>query len=72
MWITPDDENPGGTGYTVLTDGAAAGDIGAARRCLDMFDGRDETAVTDARRGGALPGCGSAIPTGSRPNAVVG
>ena len=50
VWITPDDENPNGADILVLTDGAAAGDIGAWRRCLDMFDGRDETAVTDARR----------------------
>ena len=50
VWITPDDENPNGADILVLTDGAAAGDIGAWRRCLEMFDGRDETAVTDARR----------------------
>ena len=39
VWITPDDENPNGADILVLTDGAAAGDIGAWRRCLEMFDG---------------------------------
>ena len=50
IWITPDDENPNAADILVLTDGAPAGDIRAWRRCLEMFDGRDETAVTEARR----------------------
>ena len=73
VWITPDDENPNGADILVLTDGAAAGDIGAWRRCLEMFDGRDETAVTDAAAGGAITRLRiTTLPTGSRPNAVVG
>lgn len=50
VWITPEDENPNGADILVLTDGAVAADIAGYRRCLEMFDGRDETAVTDARR----------------------
>ena len=50
VWITPDDENPNGAEYVVLTDGAEAGDLAAYKRCFDMFDGRDEEAVSAARR----------------------
>lgn len=50
IWITSDDENPNGADILVLTDGAPAGDVGVWRRCLEMFDGRHETAVTEARR----------------------
>jgi DNA polymerase III subunit chi len=50
VWITPEDENPNGADILVLTDGAVAADISGYRRCLEMFVGRDETAVTDARR----------------------
>lgn len=50
VWITPEDENPNGADILVLTDGAETPGIGEFRRCLDMFDGRDETAVADARR----------------------
>ena len=50
VWITPDDENPNGADILVLTDGATAGEITAWRRCLEMFDGRDDAAVAEARR----------------------
>lgn len=50
VWITPDEENPNGADILVLTDGAVSAEIGGYRRCLDMFDGRDEAAVADARR----------------------
>ena len=50
IWITPDEENPNGADILVLTDGVTSRDIGAWRRCLDMFDGRDEVAVAEARR----------------------
>lgn len=50
IWITPDEENPNGAEILVLTDGAVSSEIGAYRRCLEMFDGRDEAAVADARR----------------------
>jgi DNA polymerase-3 subunit chi len=50
VWITPDDENPNGADILVLTDGTTAGEITAWRRCLEMFDGRDDAAVAEARR----------------------
>lgn len=50
VWITSDDENPNGADILVLTDGATAGEITAWRRCLEMFDGRDDAAVAEARR----------------------
>lgn len=50
VWITPDDENPNASEILVLTDGAAAADMGVWRRCLEIFDGRDEGVVTEARR----------------------
>ena len=50
IWITPNDENPNGAGILVLTDGASAGDVSAWQRCIEIFNGRDETAVSEARR----------------------
>jgi len=50
VWITADEENPNGADILVLTDGAQSAEIGSYRRCLKMFDGRDEAAVADARR----------------------
>lgn len=50
VWVTSDDENPNGADILVLTDGATAGEITAWRRCLEMFDGRDDAAVAEARR----------------------
>jgi DNA polymerase-3 subunit chi len=50
VWITPDEENPNGADILVLTDGAESAEVANYRRCLEMFDGRDEAAVADARR----------------------
>lgn len=50
VWITPDEENPNGADILILTDGAESSEVSNYRRCLEMFDGRDETAVADARR----------------------
>ena len=50
VWITVDDENPNGSDILILTDGAAASDIDAWRRCLEIFDGQNEAMVTEARR----------------------
>ena len=50
IWITPNNENPNGAGILVLTDGASAGDVSTWQRCIEIFNGRDETAVTEARR----------------------
>ena len=50
LWITPDEENPNEADILVLTDGVESAEISNYRRCLEMFDGGDETAVADARR----------------------
>ena len=50
VWITPDEANPNGADILVLTDGVESAEIGNYCRCLEMFDGRDEVAVADARR----------------------
>ena len=50
VWITADEENPNGADILVLADSAESADIGSYRRCLEMFDGRDDAAVADARR----------------------
>lgn len=49
IWITPDDENPNGATILVLTDGMTSSRVAAFDRCLDMFDGRDDSAVSAAR-----------------------
>ena len=49
IWLTETDENPNGAQFLFLTDGAAAGDLAGFERCFDLFDGRDEVAVADAR-----------------------
>src|SRR5579863_5021192 len=48
--ITSDADNPNGADVLFLIDGAEAGDISPYRRCILLFDGRDEAAVTEARR----------------------
>ena len=49
IWITSDEENPNGATILVLTDGTTSSAIAAFDRCLEMFDGRDDGAVADAR-----------------------
>lgn len=49
VWLTPDEENPNGATVLMLIDGRDAASKGDYDRCLDMFDGRDETAVQAAR-----------------------
>ena len=50
IWITPDDENPNCAGILVLTDGASAGDVSTWQKCIEIFNGQDENAVSEARR----------------------
>ncbi|HEU0070024.1 MAG TPA: DNA polymerase III subunit chi [Alphaproteobacteria bacterium] len=50
IWLTAQDENPNGASILVLTDGATAASLPSYARCLDVFDGADETAVADARQ----------------------
>jgi DNA polymerase-3 subunit chi len=49
IWLTTTDENPNSAEILVLTDGAASQRMADYERCLEMFDGKDETAVAAAR-----------------------
>ncbi len=49
VWLTAKDENPNGASILILSDGAASDRFGEYERCLEMFDGRDEAAVAQAR-----------------------
>ena len=49
IYLTATEENPNGAGLLVLTDGLEPGFIDGFERCLDLFDGKDEAAVTAAR-----------------------
>ncbi len=50
IWLSHGDDNPNGATVLVLVDGVEAGDLAGFSRCLDLFDGNDETAVAAARR----------------------
>ena len=50
IWITAEDDNPNGAEILIVTDGAAADGLETYKRCLEMFDGRNEEAVDEARR----------------------
>ena len=49
VWLTDADENPNGATVLVLTDGAESENVAGFERCLELFDGRDESAVAAAR-----------------------
>jgi DNA polymerase-3 subunit chi len=49
IWLTTKDENPNLATILVLTDGAMSDNLPSYARCLDVFDGADETAVAQAR-----------------------
>ncbi len=49
IWLTTTEENPNGARLLVLTDGMAAARPDAFDRCLDLFDGENETALAAAR-----------------------
>ena len=49
IWLTHLDENPNGAGFLFVADRARSGRVGDYKRCFELFDGRDETAVDDAR-----------------------
>jgi DNA polymerase-3 subunit chi len=49
IWLTAKDENPNQASILVLTDGAMSDHLPNYARCLDVFDGADETAVAQAR-----------------------
>jgi DNA polymerase-3 subunit chi len=49
VFLTVADENPNAAQVVFLVDGAEPGDIAGYERCVLMFDGRDEEALTQAR-----------------------
>ena len=49
IFMTVEDENPNGAQVIFLVDGAEPGDISGYERCVLMFDGRDEDALSRAR-----------------------
>ena len=49
IWLTDRADNPNEATVLFLVDGVEAEDLAAFARCCDLFDGRDEAAVTAAR-----------------------
>jgi len=49
VWLTEADEIPNDATILILTDGARSDRIADFARCLEIFDGKDETAVATAR-----------------------
>ncbi len=50
VYLTTDEENPNGAQVRFLVDGAEASDLSPYTRVVYLFDGRDATAVAQARR----------------------
>jgi DNA polymerase III subunit chi len=50
IWLTERDENANGAQFLFLADRAQSQHIAAYERCFELFDGRDEEAVAEARR----------------------
>ena len=49
IWLSHAQENPNGATVLFLVDGVEAPDLAGFARCLDLFDGNDESAVQAAR-----------------------
>ena len=49
VWLTTSDENPNGSQFLFLTDGATSSHVGDFERCFELFDGNDEGTVGAAR-----------------------
>ncbi len=49
VYLTAKEENPNRASVLFLVDGAEPGNIGDFEKCLDLFDGNDETQVAAAR-----------------------
>jgi DNA polymerase-3 subunit chi len=49
VWLTHIDENPNGANFLFVADRAKSEKIGDYKRCFELFDGRDDTAVAEAR-----------------------
>lgn len=50
IWITAEDENPNGAQFLLLADNADSSQLTDYERCLDLFDGNDAQALTQARQ----------------------
>ena len=49
IWLTHVDENPNGAQFLFVADRARADKVSQYKRCFELFDGRDDTAVADSR-----------------------
>ncbi|MDX1581115.1 MAG: DNA polymerase III subunit chi, partial [Alphaproteobacteria bacterium] len=49
IYLTQEDENPNEADIIVLVDERVPSDMSRYKRCLDLFDGRDPSAVEAAR-----------------------
>ena len=49
VWLTHLDENPNGAAFLFVADRAKSEKVGDYKRGFELFDGRDDTAVADAR-----------------------
>ena len=49
VWLATEPANPNGAGILILTDNATTESFDGFERCLEMFDGNDDTAVAAAR-----------------------
>ena len=50
IWLTHLDENPNKATFLFVADRAKSDRIGDYKRCFEMFDGRDEEALSEARQ----------------------
>ncbi len=49
VWLTLEEESPNGAHVLFLVDGAMRTKLDGFERCVIIFDGRDETALAEAR-----------------------
>ncbi len=49
VWLATSDDNLNNADFLFLTDGAASDKVAGFDRCFELFDGRDEAAVSAAR-----------------------
>jgi DNA polymerase-3 subunit chi len=49
IWLSDEDRNENGATMLFLTDGAKSDSVANYERCFELFDGRDESAVAQAR-----------------------
>ena len=49
VWLTHLDENPNGAKFLFVADRARSEKVGDYKRCFELFDGRDDTAVGESR-----------------------